>query len=72
MAVDAGVKLAARDTLALGVVAGHIPARAVFVDSLSIGPVTARGLSAALVSANVLRIDRRMVNGTRSRCRSTA
>jgi hypothetical protein len=35
VAVDAGVVLAAPDTLALGVVAGHIPARAVFIDSLS-------------------------------------
>jgi hypothetical protein len=63
VAVDAGVVLAAPDTLALGVVAGHIPARAVFIDSLSLGPVLARGLSAALVSPGALRLDRREVGG---------
>lgn len=64
-AVKAGVVLAARDTLALGVVAGFIPARAVYIDSLSIGPIVARGLAAALVNRGALRIDRRMVNGVR-------
>jgi hypothetical protein len=63
VAVDAGVVLAAPDTLALGVVAGHIPARAVFIDSLSLGPVLARGLSAALVGPGALRMDRRVVSG---------
>ncbi|MEO7457093.1 MAG: retropepsin-like aspartic protease [Gemmatimonadaceae bacterium] len=63
VAVEAGVKLASTDSLALGVVAGHIPARAVLVDSLSLGPITAKGLSAALVNASVLRMDRRVVNG---------
>src|SRR4051812_47755316 len=50
VAIDAGVVLAAPDTLALGVVAGHIPARAVYIDSLAIGPVVARGLTAAVVN----------------------
>jgi predicted aspartyl protease len=63
VAERSGVKLAAPDTLALGVVAGHIPARAVFVDSLGIGPIVARRLSAALVNEGVLRLDRRVVNG---------
>jgi hypothetical protein len=63
--VSAGVKLAAEDTLALGVVAGHIPARAVFIDSLSIGPVMARGLGAALVNKGALRLDHQIVNGSR-------
>ena len=65
VAVSSGVKLAARDTLALGVVAGHIPARAVFIDSLSIGPVVARGLGAALVNKGALRLDHQIVNGSR-------
>ena len=63
VAKDAGVLLAAPDTLALGVVAGHIPARAVLIDSVRFGPMLARGLSAALVSANTLRLDRRQVKG---------
>ena len=63
VAVEAGVPLAAPDTLALGVVAGHIPARAVLIDSLAFGPVMARGISAALVSSSALRLDHRMVNG---------
>jgi len=65
VAVASGVRLAARDTLALGVVAGHIPARAVFIDSLSMGPMIARGLGAALVNKGALRLDHRVVNGTR-------
>ncbi|HET7188600.1 MAG TPA: aspartyl protease family protein [Gemmatimonadaceae bacterium] len=63
VAVEAGVVLAAPDTLALGVVAGHIPARAVLVDSLGIGPVIARGLSAAVVNPGALRLDRTQKNG---------
>jgi hypothetical protein len=63
VAVESGVKLASADTLALGVVAGHIPARAIFIDSLSIGAIEARGLSAALVDGSTLRMDRRVVNG---------
>ena len=63
VASDAGVKLVASDTLAIGVVAGHIPARAVFIDSLSMGPVTARRISAALVDPGALRLDQRMING---------
>jgi hypothetical protein len=63
VAIDAGVKLAAPDTLALGVVAGHIPARAVFIDSLSLGPVVAEGITAALVSPGTLRLDRRVAHG---------
>jgi hypothetical protein len=63
VAIDAGATLAAPDTLALGVVAGHIPARAVYLDSLSIGPVQALGVTAALVSPGALRLDRRMVHG---------
>ncbi|MEO5814133.1 MAG: aspartyl protease family protein [Gemmatimonadaceae bacterium] len=65
VAVASGVRLAARDTLALGVVAGHIPARAVFIDSLSLGPMTARGLGAALVNKGALRMDHKVVNGMR-------
>jgi hypothetical protein len=65
VAVQAGVRLAARDTLALSVVAGHIPARAVYIDSLRMGPVVARGLGAALVNKGALRLDHRMVNGVR-------
>jgi hypothetical protein len=64
VALAAGVTLATRDTLALAVVAGHIPARAVFIDSLAIGPMVARGLGAALVNRGALRLDHRIVNGT--------
>jgi hypothetical protein len=64
VAVKTGVYLAAPDTLALGVVAGHIPARAVLIDSLGIGPIVARGLSAAVVEPSALRLDRREVHGT--------
>lgn len=63
VAMDAGLKLAARDTLALGVVAGHIEARAVFIDSLAIGPVVVRGLGAAIVSPEALRFDERLASG---------
>lgn len=63
VALETGVYLASRDTLALGVVAGQIPARAVIIDSLDIGPVKARGLSAAVVEQRMLRLDRRMVQG---------
>ena len=63
VALASGVYLAAPDTLALGVVSGHIPARAVIIDSLDIGPVKARGLSAAVVEQRMLRLDRRMVHG---------
>jgi hypothetical protein len=63
VAVDARVVLAAPDTLALGVIAGHIPARAVFIDSLSLGPVVARGITAALVAPGSLRLDRRIEHG---------
>lgn len=63
VAIEAGVVLAAPDTLALGVVAGHIPARAVLIDSLSIGPMVARGLSAAVVNPGALRLDRTQHNG---------
>jgi clan AA aspartic protease (TIGR02281 family) len=62
VAMEAGLKLAARDTLALGVVAGHIEARAVYIDSLKIGPVVVRGLGAAIVSPEALRFDERLEN----------
>jgi hypothetical protein len=65
IAIDDGLKLAANDTLALGVVAGHVEARAVYVDSLSIGPVMVRGLGAAIVNPEVLRFDERLENGRR-------
>jgi hypothetical protein len=63
VALAGGVRLASSDSLALGVVAGHIDARAVLIDSLDIGPVTARGLTAAVVSPGALRLDRRVENG---------
>ena len=66
VAVRAGVRLAAADTLALGVVAGHIEARAAYVDSMSIGPVKIRGLGAAVVMPEVLRFDERVVDGVRT------
>ena len=66
VAIAAGAKLAADDTLALGVVGGHIEARAIYIDSLAIGPVTVRGLGAALVSPEVLEFDQKLVNGLRT------
>lgn len=60
-----GVKLAALDTLALGVVGGNIAARAVYVDSLSVGGFIARGVTAALVDGSMLRLDYRMEDGER-------
>jgi clan AA aspartic protease (TIGR02281 family) len=63
VAIATGVKLASMDTLALGVVSGHIDARAILIDSVEIGPLMARGLTAAVVSPNVLRLDRRVENG---------
>jgi hypothetical protein len=63
VAGEVGALLAAPDTLALGVVAGHIPARAIYLDSLAIGPVQALGVSAALVNPGALRLDRRVVHG---------
>jgi len=65
VAIQAGVKLAAPDTLALGVVAGHVEARAAYIDSLSIGPVVVRGLGAAIVTPEALRFDVKVVNGAR-------
>jgi hypothetical protein len=44
-------------------VAGHIPARAVIIDSLGIGTVVARGVSAAVVNPGALRLNRVQVNG---------
>jgi hypothetical protein len=66
VAIATGAKLAAEDTLALGVVGGNIEARAIYIDSMSIGPVTIRGLGAALVSPEALRFDQRTVNGLRT------
>ncbi len=63
VAVASKVLLASPDTLALGVVAGHIPARAVLIDSLAIGPMRAHGITAALVSPAALRLDRVERNG---------
>ncbi|HEY2026783.1 MAG TPA: retropepsin-like aspartic protease [Gemmatimonadaceae bacterium] len=63
VAGEVGALLAAPDTLALGVVAGHIPARAIYLDSIAIGSVRAFGLSAALVNPGALRLDRRIVHG---------
>lgn len=63
VAADAHVILVAPDTLALGVVAGHIPARAVYIDSLSLGPVVAQAITAALVAPGALRLDRRVEHG---------
>ena len=69
VAIEAGAKLAAADTLALGVVGGHIEARAVYLDSLSIGPVQVRGLGAAIVNPENLRFDQRIENGVRRQIR---
>jgi hypothetical protein len=66
VAIATGAKLAADDTLALGVVGGHIEARAIYIDSMAIGPVTVRGLGAALVSPEVLRFDQKLINGLRT------
>jgi hypothetical protein len=66
VAIAAGAKLAANDTLALGVVGGHIEARAIYIDSMSLGSVVVRGLGAALVSPEALRFDERTVNGVKS------
>src|SRR6185295_19576839 len=59
-------KLAADDTLALGVVGGHIEARAIYLDSMAIRPVTVRGLGAALVNPEALRFDQKLVNGLKT------
>jgi clan AA aspartic protease (TIGR02281 family) len=63
VAIESGIRLAAPDTLALGVVSGHIDARAIYVDSLAIGGFVAHGLTAAVVNRNVLRLDHSVVNG---------
>jgi hypothetical protein len=63
LAATSHVKLASTDTLALAVVAGVIPARALFIDSLSLGPIVAYSVGAALVSREALRVDRRVVDG---------
>ena len=65
VAIDAGAKLAANDTLALGVVGGHIEARAIYVDSMSMGSIVVRGLGAALVSPEALQFDERTINNVR-------
>jgi hypothetical protein len=66
VAIAAGARLASTDTLALGVVGGNIEARAIYLDSISIGPVVVRGLGAALVSPEALHFDQRRVNGLRT------
>ena len=66
VAIAAGAKLASSDTLALGVVGGHIEARAIYIDSMSIGPIVVRGLGAALVSPEALKFDQREVNGVKT------
>ena len=63
VALEAGARLASTDTLALGVVSGHVDARAILIDSLSIGSVTARDVAAAVVNPGVLRLDHRISNG---------
>lgn len=63
VALEAGIGLLSRDSLALSVVSGHIDARAVYIDSLAIGSMRVRGLSAAVVNSGVLRLDQRVVNG---------
>lgn len=65
VAREGGVSLAGRDTLALGVIGGNIAARAVVIDSLSVGRFVARGITAALVSGDMLRLDYRMEDGQR-------
>jgi hypothetical protein len=65
VAIAAGAKLAANDTLALGVVGGHIEARAIYLDSMSMGSIVVRGLGAALVSPEALRFDERTINGVK-------
>ena len=65
VAIEAGAKLAANDTLALGVVGGHIEARAIYVDSMSMGSIVVRGLGAALVSPEALQFDERTINNVR-------
>ena len=63
VAIEAGVRLAATDTLALGVTSGHIDARAIYVDSLAIGRFVVRGLTAAVVNRDMMRLDQRVVGG---------
>ncbi|MDQ2890987.1 MAG: aspartyl protease family protein [Gemmatimonadota bacterium] len=63
VAVAAGVRFAANDTLALGVVGGSIDARAGLIDSVSLGGFTARGVAAAIVDTRTLRLDYRLENG---------
>ena len=65
VAIEAGAKLAANDTLALGVVGGHIEARAIYIDSMSMGSISVRGLGAALVSPEALQFDERTINGVK-------
>jgi hypothetical protein len=63
VAREGGVYLAAHDTLALGVIGGNIDARAVVIDSISVGRFVARGVTAALVSPSMLRLDYRLEGG---------
>lgn len=63
IAIEAGVRLAANDTLSLGVIGGSIEARAVLIDSLSLGGFMARGITAAVVNASTLRLGYRLENG---------
>jgi predicted aspartyl protease len=63
----AGITLIAPDSLALNVVGGQIPARAILIDSLALGTMRAFGLGAALVTADELRLDQRVVAGVTER-----
>lgn len=63
VAIETGVRLAANDTLSLGVVGGNIAARAVIIDTLSLGGFAARDVAAALVDASTLRLDYTLENG---------
>ena len=59
VAIAAGAKLAANDTLALGVVGGNIEARAIYLDSMSLGAIVVGGRGAARGSPAAVRVDAR-------------
>ncbi len=63
VAIDAGVRFAAHDTLSLGVIGGSIDARAGLIDSVALGGFIARGVATAVVDPRILRLDYKVERG---------
>lgn len=66
VAEASGVKHMGSDTLALSAIGGTLPAVPTVIERMTLGPVTARGLHAAIIAPDLLRLDARLENGVRT------